>query len=64
MDELALFDSKYEDLDFVGDGKSDRIYRNLIDTGGKLDSSYRIDFGNGEVLEISVFLLYIGRSMK
>ena len=59
IDEIAMFDFTYDNRDYDKDGKNDRIYREVFNSeeNGVLISKcrYRIDFGNGEVLEIGDF---------
>lgn len=47
----TFWNQDWNDCDFDGDGKRDRVYRGVTEDG----ISYRIDFGDGSVLEIGEF---------
>lgn len=47
----SMWKNDWNDCDFDGDGKRDRVYRDVTGTA----VSYRIDFGNGGVLDIGSF---------
>lgn len=47
----SMWKNDWNDCDFDGDGKRDRVYRDVTGTA----VSYRIDFGNGDVLDIGSF---------
>lgn len=56
LDRVALFKDQYDNLDYDEDGQRDRIYRTVFsesDNGG--GCGYRIDFGNGDSLELGRF---------
>ena len=58
LDEVAMFEGAYDDLDYDGDGLQDRIYRNILDTDENDEAvliGYRVDFGNGDTLDIGGF---------
>lgn len=58
LDELNMFEGAYDGLDYDGDGRNDRVYRRILDTdenGGAIRIGYRVDFGNGDTLEIGGF---------
>lgn len=47
----SMWKNDWNDCDFDGDGKRDRIYRDVTEDA----VSYRIDFGNSDVLDIGSF---------
>lgn len=56
LDQVAMYGTLYDHLDYDGDGKRDRIYRSVSAKDQDIEGcSYRIDFGNGESLEIGSF---------
>ncbi len=56
LDQVAMYGTMYDHLDYDADGKRDRIYRSVTDKDQNATGcSYRIDFGNGESLEIGSF---------
>lgn len=64
IDQVAMFNNRYDNQDYDGDGLFDRIYRSVISLGSIRKSThgytssfckYRIDFGNGDTLEIGDF---------
>lgn len=58
LDELNMFEGAYDALDYDGDGLYDRVFRGLFDVdedGNALSIGYRVDFGNGDTIEIGPF---------
>ncbi len=60
IDQVSMFGSKYDNQDYDGDGLFDRIYRRVFENyiNGNYKGmlmNYRVDFGNGETLEIGDF---------
>ncbi len=58
LDEVALFDSAYDNKDYDGDGKNDKIRRTIVnnDTNGATTKiRYTVEFGNGDALKIGDF---------
>jgi hypothetical protein len=60
IDNIVLFEDIYDNKDYDGDGLNDRIYRYFTEEINKEKVitkliNYRVDFGNGDILEIGGF---------
>jgi beta-lactamase regulating signal transducer with metallopeptidase domain len=58
LDEVALFDTAYDNKDYDGDGKNDRIRRNIVNSDineATTKIGYTVEFGNGDALKIGDF---------
>lgn len=57
----SMWKNDWNDCDFDGDGERDRVYRSVTEDA----VSYRIEFGNGDVLDIGSFEdFFIGLSLQ